>query len=517
MTTRTLTAVVAVLAAGCGREPVLNLVSPAVARSGEEVLVLGSGLGSRAGAVTFDGATAQLAGWSEDALRVVVPRQTHPDVELRVTTHEGVTVTLPFTIYDAMIGPDGLAGAATTFVSISFDDTTADQLAARPALAETGIRATFYVNSARIDGVSADLPAYLKLEDLLALKADGHEFGGHTKHHLDLTFLGEDEQLRQVCGDRERLLALGLDAQTFAYPFGAHDAALERIVQLCGYSGARLMSPRGSPWPLVAPPPSRFAIPPADPIVATTTLAQMQALVTDGEKVGSGWVPLVFHRVCDDGCSGSAVKPGQFAEFLRWLAQREAQGTVTRTVRQMVGAGAQLARSAPVAPGRGADNLIANPSLEVFSNGTMNPDCWLVADTGHELANWSKVSPGHDGDWALRLNAGEPVVSSRRIKMMQDDGACAPAVTVGAHYAFSVWYQSDVPLRFNSFLRDEREFWAPWGLSPLIPASPGVWAHASWTMSAIPTFGRALAVSVRLQSTDGTMTVDDFALTRINP
>lgn len=502
---------------GCGSSAVVKSLSVTVARSGEEVVIDGTGFGSRSGQVKFDDVEANVLAWSAGSVRVQVPRQTHPEVELRLRTHDGAVAVAPFTIYDAMTAVDGSAGAATTFVSFTFDDTNADQLSIRGALADAGIRATFYVNSARIGSVAADLPAYLSLEELLSLQAEGHEIGGHSKHHVDLSMLDHDEVVRQVCGDRERLLRLGLRAQTFAYPFSSQSDDTAGVVESCGYSAARIINRGSGTWPLVVPAPDRFRIPIAASVQATTTLKDLQGFITDAERSGDAWVVLTFHRICEVGCSSTAVKPSLFEPFVQWLARRAASGTVTRTVRQMMGDGVDhLEVEVPAPPKREGPNLVLNPSLENFSHGTINPDCFMLADTGHELSHWSKVTPGHDSAWAVKLSAGDAATSSRRMKMLQDDGSCAPPVEVGAAYEFGVWYQSDVPVRFNSFLRNEQDFWGPWGLSPVMPASPGAWAHATWTMPPIPSSGRALAVSVRLANEDGTMTLDDFSITRVS-
>lgn len=505
-----------VVLGGCGREATLEAVTPAVARSGETLELRGSGLGTRAGRVRFDEAEAQVISWSADLVRVEVPRQTHPEVTLWVTPQGGQALSLPFTIYDAMANPDGSAGAAGTFVSLTFDDSTADQLAVVPTLDQTGLRATFYVNSTRLGSSSPELPAYMRLEDVLALQAAGHEIGGHSKHHLDLTLLEPDEAVRQICGDRERLRALGLKAQNFAWPFGHQNAELRQVAQGCGYASARSINHEGAPWPLVLPAPNPFAVPTATAVSSTTTLAKLQQLVLNGEAAGGGaWVVLIFHRVCANGCSGTAIDPALFDQFAKWLAARATSGTVTRTVRQMVGDGTEPTLHPVEAPARVGGNLLSNPSLERFSGNTLNPQCWMLADTGHQVSFWSKQTPGHDGAWAVQLRAGEPLTSNRRMKTMMDDGGCAPLVVMGGRYEFSVWYQSDVALRFNSFLRDPNGFWAPWGLGPLVPASPGGWAKATWVLPFIPPQGRALGLAVRLHEGDGHMMLDDFSLTQL--
>jgi hypothetical protein len=72
-----------------------------------------------------------------------------------------------------------------------------------------------------------------------------------------------------------------------------------------------------------------------------TTLADLQASVTAAEDHGGGWVPLVFHGICDDRCTDElSVSPAVLGRFLDWLAARSARGTVVRTVGQaMAGSG----------------------------------------------------------------------------------------------------------------------------------------------------------------------------------
>lgn len=519
MTTKRWTLLAVVLLSGCGGGAVVvSSVSPPVARSGDEIVITGTGFGTRAGEVKLGDTAAVVRSWSPTMIKALVPMQAQPDVKLRVVTGDTASSAIPFTVFDAMQDASGAPGAASTFVSLTFDDTTADQLTLRPILAATGLKATFFVNSTRIGSASPDLPPYMDLASVLALQDEGHEIGGHTRHHIDLSLLDRDEVLRQVCGDRESLASMGLHAQTFAYPFGRQDADLEQLVQSCGYSAARSLDPASPSWPLAVPAPNRYALSSALAVTSSTTLEKLQALVSQAEAGRDRWVVLVFHRVCDEAgpCSSTAVKRSLFEAFAQWLAARSTSGTVTRTLRQMMGDGGKATAAVPLPPSRTTANLVMNPSFESFGR-TLNPDCWLLADTGHQLSNWSKVSPGHEGNTAMRLSAGDPVSANRRIKMMQDEGGCAPPVVEGGLYEFSAWYQSDVPLRFNSFLRNEQGFWAPSALSPIIPASPGVWVQAKWKLPPMPRGTRAATVSIRLQSEDGNMTVDDVSLVRVEP
>ena len=223
-----------------------------------------------------------------------------------------------------------------TVVSLTFDDGQITQYSMRDALHSRGMRATFYVNS----GLMSDSPGWrMSWAQLQALAGDGHEITGHSLTHADLTRLDKDGQIREVCDDRQNLLARGFSpAASFAYPYGAYEQNdVKTTVQQCGYSSARIVGGiRSSLCPAC---PTAETIPPRDPLVLrtppdirnTATLATMQSYVTQAEQNGGGWVPLVFHYVCDN-CDEFSVSQSQLTAFLDWLAPRAANGTVVKTI-----------------------------------------------------------------------------------------------------------------------------------------------------------------------------------------
>ena len=98
-------------------------------------------------------------------------------------------------------------------------------------LAAHGMRGTYYINTGDMWGMS-----WSQIHDL----ADaGHEIGGHTLDHADLTSLSTAEATRQVCDDRNNLIAQGFTATSFAYPYGRNNASVQQVVRNCGYTSAR--------------------------------------------------------------------------------------------------------------------------------------------------------------------------------------------------------------------------------------------------------------------------------------
>jgi peptidoglycan/xylan/chitin deacetylase (PgdA/CDA1 family) len=214
-------------------------------------------------------------------------------------------------------------------VSLTFDDGSAGQAQAGQILASRGLKGTFYVNSAQL-GTSG---FYMTLADVQALAAAGHEVGGHTLHHVDLTTVTATEARRQVCEDRAQLAAWGLDPASFAYPFGRFNDPVKGFVRDCGYASGRAVD-AGFSVAESSPPADAYAIRTPDAITSSQTLSALQGLVLAAEQGGGGWLPLVFHQICS-GCSPLSTSSATLAAFADWLASRGPLTTV-RTVREMV-------------------------------------------------------------------------------------------------------------------------------------------------------------------------------------
>jgi len=50
--------------------------------------------------------------------------------------------------------------------------------------------------------------------------------------------------------------------------------------------------------------------------------ADLENLVTSAEGQG-GWLPLVFHHICDNDCNAYSISTADFSAFLNWLQTRE--------------------------------------------------------------------------------------------------------------------------------------------------------------------------------------------------
>lgn len=117
---------------------------------------------------------------------------------------------------------------------------------ALPILMRLGLRATVYVVSGAIGGVSHWDPGgrlgQRKLMDIHQLRewlAAGQRIGAHTHTHPALVGLPADRLRSETTDSRRRLEdLLGIPVEDFAYPYGSVDAAAREAVSAAGFRTA---------------------------------------------------------------------------------------------------------------------------------------------------------------------------------------------------------------------------------------------------------------------------------------
>ena len=406
-------------------------------------------------------------------------------------------------------------------VTFTFDDGVTDQLLGQSLLEKYGMVGTFYINSSFIG-----LPGYMTRAQLDALRAKGHEIGGHTVSHQDLPTLSADEQNRQICQDRNTLLSWGYAVTSFAYPFAEFDATTKAAVAYCGYNSARAVGDLLSPFSCAdcpaaetVPPADKYQIATPDDVESTWTLANLQTLVLRGEQSG-GWLPLNLHHVCSVGCPVESISPTTLEKFLAWLRPRSAitLRTTVRTVAQVIG-GAVKPAAVPVpppAPGAPGVNTVHNPSLETVNavNATL-PDCFQSAGYGTNTVVQSRVADAHTGSFASQITVSSRTDGDAKIIPRFDLGQCSSQVAQGRTYQVSAWYKSNVQTFFTLYKRNAIGQWSYWTQSPRIaPAS--TWTQATWLSPPPPADALAASFGLTIDSV-GTLTTDDYGFADSTP
>jgi len=278
-------------------------------------------------------------------------------------------------------------------VSLTWDDQYENQwLYLRPLLLSHNMQATLYVIT---DDTNHGYSCCMTYDQLRTMQAEGNDIGGHGVLHLNLTdpSTTRAQKVADVCGSRTDLINNGItDPQSFAYPFGAFNADAETIVRQCGYLSSRAAggisssnTTPGPPWVETIPPADPYAIRAIDVDAnADKQLSDMEDFVTAAAIHGGGWLPMVFHQICDTGASDFSTCMSQIGvrdtvmdQFMTWL-QNAGQpggapaGVTVKTVAQVVNRGDTTAPTTTIAcngsPCSPAYNKAVTASLSATDN-----------------------------------------------------------------------------------------------------------------------------------------------------
>jgi peptidoglycan/xylan/chitin deacetylase (PgdA/CDA1 family) len=139
--------------------------------------------------------------------------------------------------------PDSLKGLR---VAVTFDDGYAEiGKNALPELEERGIPSTIFVPSGNLggrpmwnqaSGCGSGEDRIFTPEELRDLARPLVRIGSHTVSHADLTTLGTEEALRELCRSKEELEdILGTRVDLVAFPYGANTEHLAELSRSAGY------------------------------------------------------------------------------------------------------------------------------------------------------------------------------------------------------------------------------------------------------------------------------------------
>lgn len=119
-------------------------------------------------------------------------------------------------------------------VLITFDDGWDDNYRnAFPILRENNFKATVFLATGRIG-----TGEYLTWEEAKEMSKYGISFGGHTRSHVNLKRLSDEEAFNEIKGSLEDIeLNLGMRPESFCYPYGGGDLSprIQRLVKDAGY------------------------------------------------------------------------------------------------------------------------------------------------------------------------------------------------------------------------------------------------------------------------------------------
>jgi Polysaccharide deacetylase len=432
-------------------------------------------------------------------------------------------VTIVLLVTGLMVGTLAKAQAATkpVTVSLTFDDSNADQLPAEQKIHSLGLDGTFYTVSGWVNQ-----PGYLTLAQVQQIAADGNEIAGHTIEHPDLPTLALAEQEREICNDRVNLINWGFQPTDFAYPFADSDTN-EAYAKACGYNSARglgdVVDPEGDcsgcVYAETTPPPDPYYLRAPDEVESTWTLASMEAEVTNAEAHSGGWVILTYHHICSDigaaDCPADlSTTPTIFNAFVTWLAAQKAKGVTVKTVQQVIGGKFNPGVSVnPPAPAAAGVNALVDPSLTSTDANTGFPSCYQPGGWGTNTVAWSNtanVPPGSPaGSKSENVTLTNYSSGDAKLLPTMDQGACTPTVVPGNSYQVSVQYEATADSQFALYYRTTNGSWAYWTSSPWFAAA-STWTTATFTTPAVPAGVNGVSFGLALIA-NGTLTTDNYS------
>src|SRR5664280_1050685 len=221
------------------------------------------------------------------------------------------------------------AAVSPAVVTIGFDDGRETQANAGAILANYGFAGTFYLISGGGGSTfGLDNPGFLTQAQAHTLASEGHEIGGHTRSHPQLTTLATAGQTTEICGGRQDLINDGLGTPvSFAYPYGSYDTSAMGVARSCGYTSARSVDNGLDAIPPAVP----MAVNALQGVDAAMTVSAMQGWVQSAENSpNQKWANIYFHDIVDAAHPGwdDDFSVANFRSFLGWLQGEVSAGRV---------------------------------------------------------------------------------------------------------------------------------------------------------------------------------------------
>ena len=126
-------------------------------------------------------------------------------------------------------------------ITTSWDDGQKTDPKLAELLTRYGIKGTFYITKSYRNHLEKQSVAEIDRE---------HEIGAHTLSHLDLSSVSPSEAEVEIKGSKAYLEDIvGHSISMFCYPYGRYNKTTKKIVQDCGFLGARTSDPGGFSLP----------------------------------------------------------------------------------------------------------------------------------------------------------------------------------------------------------------------------------------------------------------------------
>ncbi len=198
--------------------------------------------------------------------------------------------TIPLILITILIA--GSVFAQSAMVTFRFDDGLLGQYElARPVLDKYNYSAVNYIFTDPPE--EGDWDGYMSWSQIEELQNTyGWEIGGHSKSHPNLKNLSDSELIEELSGSKTILQNHGINAKSFASPFGEYD---NRVLSYI----AKYYESHGSAWPFVGNvfPYNDYDIAVREP--SNTTSVETIKNWIDQANTNKEWLVLLFHNIVE--------------------------------------------------------------------------------------------------------------------------------------------------------------------------------------------------------------------------
>jgi hypothetical protein len=154
------------------------------------------------------------------------------------------------------------------------------------------------------------------------------------------------------------------------------------------------------------------------------------------------------------------------------------------------------------------NNVAPNSSFESVAGGALA--CWQLTGTSARQARMYLTRDTHTGAAALRVD-GAPKLTGDLAPTQLRTAKCATPVVAGRAYEISVWYRSNVSVRFQVDSRSADGTWKRWLQGDPSGSTGGTWTRASLVTPVVPTGTSLISVGVAFAA-KGLLLADDLTV-----
>src|SRR3989344_6797961 len=218
-------------------------------------------------------------------------------------------------------------------ITITFDDGWESIYTnALPTLQRNGLKTTQYLISGIFDN-----PSYMSIKQIQSMQKAGHEVGGHTASHADLTML-DDQQLNYELVDSQTALSKNFGAVVdFTSPYGAYNAHTLKMI------GQHYRSQKNAEGDPAANELEAINIRSgfnalnikSYSVRKTTTIDDLKKLIKAAQD-HNGWLILTYHQI-DDSDDLYAVTPVVFEQQMELVSISNVRSATVGEVFKAIG------------------------------------------------------------------------------------------------------------------------------------------------------------------------------------